>query len=80
MPRQIISKDDLLRLINEKLQSLDECRNLMVNSIAADPARANGANWTTYGLRRSGPDHDEIACREAVRAFMDDLQRRYDIA
>ncbi|MFS2103616.1 hypothetical protein [Ralstonia sp. Ralssp135] len=79
MAREVIEKDKLLSLINDHMASLDACRNLRITSIANDPARTHGANWTTGHLRRSGSDHDQVECGEVLLAFMLDLQARYDI-
>lgn len=79
MARQIIDREALLKIINDHLETVDVCRNLHVSSLAVDPHRANGGNWTTNGLRLSGDDHDQIACGEAIIAFMRVLQGRYDI-
>lgn len=65
--------------INERLRTLEVCRNLQVIDIAQDPDRTHGANWVPYGLRRSGHDHDEVACGETILAFMEELQGQYDI-
>ncbi|CAD6536098.1 hypothetical protein LMG27952_03106 [Paraburkholderia hiiakae] len=77
--RQVIDQGELLSIINDHMESLDDCRNIRFNTIARDPDRANGANWTTGSYRRSGDDHDEIACAEALEAFLLDLQARYDV-
>lgn len=79
MARQIIDRDALLKIINDHLETVHVCRNLHVSSLALDQYRANGGNWTTNGLRLSGDDHDQVACGEAIIAFMLDLQQRYDI-
>lgn len=79
MARQLIDRDQLLKIINDHLESVPVCRNLHVSSLALDPLRSNGGNWTTNGLRLSGDDHDQVACGEAIMAFMRDLQAQYDI-
>lgn len=80
MPRAIITKEALLKIVNKEMERLPACRNLHIQSIISDPKRTHGANWTTYGIQRSGPDNDEVECQEAIAAFMADLQTRYDIA
>jgi len=79
MARQIIDREALLKIINDHLETVHVCRNLHVSSLAVDLHRADGGNWTTNGLRLSGYDHDQVACGEAIIAFMRDLQKRYDI-
>jgi phosphopantetheine adenylyltransferase len=80
MSRHIIDRDELLRIINEHLESVPACRNLHISGIGVDPTRQHGGNWIATGLRRSGDDHDENACSDEIRQFMADLQARYDIA
>jgi len=75
MPREIIDAHELLKIINDYVEGLDACRNLRVTRVVADPARTNGGNWTTSGIRLSGADHGA----EAIRDFMAGLQARYDI-
>ena len=79
MARQLIDREALLKVINDHLEAVPVCRNLHVSSVTVDPHRVNGGNWTTNGLRLSGDDHDQVACSEAIMAFMRDLQERYDI-
>jgi hypothetical protein len=69
----VIRREELLTLINDHLETVPDCRNLHVISVGVDPTRANGGNWTTTGLRRSGDDHDQIACGNAIEKFMADL-------
>ena len=79
MARQLIDRIDLLKMINDHLESLHDCRNLFISAVIPDRARIHGGNWTTDGLQRSGHDHDEGACWEAIVRFMRDLQTAYDI-
>lgn len=79
MARQIIDREAFRKIINDHLETVHVCRNLHVSSLAVDPQRANGGNWTPNGLRLSGDDHDQVACGEAIIAFMRELQERYDI-
>ncbi|WP_152680254.1 hypothetical protein [Chromobacterium subtsugae] len=79
MCRNLVSRDILLQMINEHLGGLHECRNLRVTTVLHDPERVHGANWVTGAIRRSGDDHDEVVCGDAIRAFMLDLQQRFDI-
>ncbi|WP_124629684.1 MULTISPECIES: hypothetical protein [unclassified Burkholderia] len=79
MPREIIDADELLKIINDHMEGLHACRNLHVSKVVTDPDRANGGNWTTSGIRRSGVDHDQVECEGAIREFMAGLQARYDI-
>ncbi len=79
MARELIDADELLQIINDHMEGLHACRNLHVSGVVADPVRSHGGNWTTSGIRRSGGDHDEVECGAAIRAFMEDLQARYDI-
>lgn len=79
MARKLIGKEELLKIINGHLESLDECRNLHISAIVQDPGRTHGGNWTTSGHRRSGNNHDEEACAEAIQNFMAHLQATYDI-
>ena len=79
MARQIIDREALLNIINDHLETVHVCRNLHVSSLAVDTHRTNGGNWTTNGVRLSGDDHDQVACGEAIVAYMRNLQERYDI-
>ncbi|RQT38360.1 hypothetical protein [Burkholderia contaminans] len=79
MPREIIDADELLKIINDHMEGLDACRNVHVSRVVEDPARTNGGNWTTSGIRLSGADHDQVECAEVIRDFMAGLQARYDI-
>ncbi|MCA8492594.1 hypothetical protein [Burkholderia arboris] len=79
MARVLIDAEELLTIINGHMEGLHACRNLHVSRVVADPNRTHGGNWTTSGIRRSGADNDQVECDEAIRAFMADLQARYDI-
>lgn len=79
MTRQLIDRNDLLKMINDHLESLHDCRNLHISAVVQDQAFTHGANWTTSGLRRSGNDNNEVVCKEAIASFMRDLQASYDI-
>jgi hypothetical protein len=79
MARQKIDPAGLLKIINEHMGLLNECRNLKVLQVIADPNRTHGGNWTTAGLRRSGDDNDQVECDDAIAQFMADLQQKYDI-
>lgn len=43
------------------------------------PDRADGRNWTTRGLRKSGRDYDDVECQREIVDFMSAHQERYDI-
>ena len=80
MPRELIDKDKLLNLINEQMAKLHVCRNLTITNLGPAPDRPHGSNWNTYGLRRSGADHDAVECAEAVGGIIKELHSKYDIA
>ncbi len=79
MARKIIKASHLRDKINEHLEKFHECRNLRISTVVSDPARTHGANWSTSDLRRSGGDHDQVECSEAIETYMRDLQSKYDI-
>jgi hypothetical protein len=79
MARKVIGRDELLAMINSHMASLQPCRNLRIMGIALDPQRRHGGNWTTTGLQRSGPDHDQVECEAAIAKFMAELQNTYDL-
>ena len=58
-------KNTLLREINLDMRSL--------------PDRADGHNWTTRGLRKSGRDYDDVECQREIVDFMSEHQERDDI-
>jgi hypothetical protein len=58
-------KNTLLREINLDMRSL--------------PDRADGHNWTTRGLRKSGRDYDDVECQREIVDFMCAHQEREDI-
>ena len=59
-------------------------KNALLREINLDmrplPDRADGRNWTTRGLRRSGRDYDDVECQMAIVGFMAEHQERDDIA
>jgi hypothetical protein len=75
----MIRREDLLAMINAHIASLERCRNIRVTGIAIDRTRRYGGNWTTAGLQRSGPDHDQVDCEAAIAKFMEGLQDSYDV-
>jgi hypothetical protein len=78
MGRETISRHALDRMINERMQGCDQCRD-MVATIAPDDARCSGANWRVSMQARSGPDGVDAACTEAMRDYLRELADRYDV-
>jgi hypothetical protein len=80
MARKAIARDKLLGMINDKMASLEACRNLRRTNIEFDAQRACGGNWRATGWQRSGSDHDQPDCTEEIAKFMAELQEIYDIS
>ena len=60
-------KNTLLREINLEMRS------------PSLPDRADGHNWTTRGLRKSGRDYDDVECQREIVDFLSGHQERDDI-
>ncbi len=78
MGRETISRHELDRMINARMQDSDRCRD-MIATIAPDESRCNGANWRVSMQARSGPDGVNAECSEAIRDVLRDLADRYDV-
>jgi len=55
MPRKIVSEQELLQILNGRLQAHDECANCRFTSVVRiNEQLADGCNWSTANLRCSG--------------------------
>jgi len=55
MPRKVVSEEELLQILNARLQAHDECTNCQFTSVVRlKEQQANGCNWSTAALRCSG--------------------------
>ena len=78
MPRRLLEQADLLRMINQHMATIDECRNIEAISIAIAPDHPNGANWAISGFRHRG-NEDQVDCIDAIEPFVASLQSRFDM-
>ena len=78
MPRRLVEQADLLRMINDHMSTLDDCRDLEAISLAHASDHPNGANWAISGFRHRGTG-DQVRCIDAIEPFVTELQRHYDM-
>lgn len=79
--KQRISYADLVDRLEGVLASYpEECRNIHLDAVEVYREQVDGANWHLKGHRQSGDDHDWPECWEKIRADVDALRQRYDVA
>jgi len=78
MARILLEQSELLRMINDHMATLDDCRDIEAFSLAFAADHLNGANWAISGFRHRGTG-EQVHCIDAIEPFVTELQRHYDM-
>ena len=78
MARRFLKQTALLRMINDHMATLDDCRDFEAISLTHAPGHRNSANWAISGFYYRGTG-EQVHCTEAIEAFVTELQRHYDM-
>lgn len=77
MPKNIVSKDELRELIQQRITDSDEldgdCREVIVNSVYWHEPDETGGNWDVHSLR------NPVGCTDVVRGIVSEFKEQYNI-
>ena len=79
MPRIVVSEEELLQILNARLQAHDECTDCRFTSVVRlQEQQSDGCNWSTANLRCSGTPAS--ACMPIARAVITEVAETHNLS
>ena len=80
MARELVSKKELIRILNSKLSKYEECKDCHFDGVMKyEEEEGNGCNWLGANVKFRCSDEPDERCRPFISKVLSEAGKQYNI-